>query len=77
MLIDKYIYILDTKLCKSMNMDPVQMNVKEESKPYACYSSRPTPAHYKETGMKLVKDLLNQNIIARCRNMRSERTMQI
>ena len=30
------------------------------------------PAHYREAGMNLVKDLLNQKIIAYCGNSRSE-----
>ena len=53
----------DTKLRKSMNVEPVRLNVRAGSMPSACYSCRPTPAHYKETGMKLVKDLLDQKII--------------
>ena len=44
-LINKYIYVFDTKLRKSMNVEPDQLNVKGKSKPNACYSFRPTPAH--------------------------------
>ena len=58
-VLDKYIDVFDTKLRKSMNVEPVQLNVKEGSKPYACFSCRPTPAHYRETGKKLVQDLLD------------------
>ena len=61
-VMDKYIDVFDTKLRKSMNVEPVQLNVKEGSKPYACFSCRPTPAHYRETGRKLVQDLLDQRI---------------
>ena len=62
-VLDKYIDVFDTKLRKSMNVEPVQLNVREGSKPYACFSCRPTPAHYRETGRKLVQDLLDQCII--------------
>ena len=62
-ILDKYINVFDTKLRKSMNVEPVQLNVKEGSKPYACFSCRPTPVHYRETGAKLVQDLLHQQII--------------
>ena len=48
-----------TKLRKSMNM-------REGSKPYVCFSCRPTPAHYREAARKLVQDLLDQRIIERC-----------
>ena len=71
-ILDKYIDVFDTKLRKSMNVEPVQLNVKEGSKPYACFSCRPTPVHYRETGEKLVKDLLDQRIIQRCGSSRSE-----
>ena len=71
-ILDKYIDVFDTKLRKSMNVEPVQLNVKEGSKPYACFSCRPTPAHYRETGEKLVQDLLDQRIIQRCGASRSE-----
>ena len=70
--LDKYIDVFDTKLRKSMNVEPLQLNVKEGSKPYACFSCRPTLAHYKETGAKLVQDLLDQRIIERCGDSRSE-----
>ena len=72
MVLDKYIDIFDTKLCKSMNVEPVQLNVREGSKPYVCYSCRPTPAHYRGTGRKLVQDLLDQHIIERCGNRKSK-----
>ena len=49
-----------------MNVEPVQLNVREGSKPYMCFSCRPTPAHYREAGRKLVQDLLDQRIIERC-----------
>ena len=62
-ILDKYINVFDTKLRKSMNVEPVQLNVKEGSKPYACFSCRPTPVHYRETGAKLVQDLLDKQII--------------
>ena len=71
-VLDKYIGVFDTKLRKSMNVEPVQLNVREGSKPYACFSCRPTPAHYRETGRKLVQDLLDQRIIERCGASRSE-----
>ena len=48
-VLDKYIDVFDTKLRKSMNVEPVQLNVSEGTKPYACFSCRPTPAHYRET----------------------------
>ena len=72
LVLDKYINVFDTKLRKSMNVEPVRLNVREGSIPRACYSCRPTPAHYRETGMKLVKDLLDQKIIAYCGDSRSE-----
>ena len=65
-ILDKYIDVFNNKLRKSMNVEPVQLNEKEGSKPYACLSCRPTPAHYRETGRKLVQDLLDQRIIQRC-----------
>ena len=34
-VLDKYIDMFDTKLRKSMNVEPVQLNVSEGSKPYA------------------------------------------
>ena len=71
-VLDKYIEVFDTKLWKSMNVEPVQLNLKEGSRPYACYSCRPTPAHYRETGDRLVQDLLDQSIIQRCGESRSE-----
>ena len=40
-----------------MNSEPVRLNVTEGSIPRACYSCRPTPAHYRETGMKLVQNM--------------------
>ena len=58
-VLDKYI---DTKLRKSMNVEPVQLNMREASKPYACFSCRPTPVHYRETAAKLVQDLLDQRV---------------
>ena len=69
---DKYIDVFDTKLRKSMNLEPVQLNVREGSKPYACFLGRPTPAHYRETARKLVQNLLHQRIIQRCGASRSE-----
>ena len=56
-VLDKYIDVFDTKLRKSMNVEPVQLNVREGSKPYAC-SCWSTPAHYKEAGRKLAQDQL-------------------
>ena len=55
-----------------MNVEPVHLNVKEESKPYTCFSCRPTPAHYREVGRKLVQDLLDQRIIQRSGEGRSK-----
>ena len=55
-----------------MNVEPVQLNVREGSKPYACFSCRPTPVHYRETAAKLVQDLLDQRVIERCGSSRSE-----
>ena len=72
MVVDKYINVFDTKLRKCMNVEPVQLNVWEGTKQYACFLCRPTPDHYRETGRKLVQDLLNQNIIKRCGDSRSE-----
>ena len=46
-LFPEKIKVFDTKLRKSMNVEPVQLNVREGSKPYACFSCRPTPAHYR------------------------------
>ena len=37
-ILDKYIDVFDTKLRKSMNVEPVQLNLREGSKPYACFS---------------------------------------
>ena len=71
-VLDKYIDDFDTKLRKSMNVEPVQLNMREGTKPYACFSCRPTPAHYRETGRKLLQDLLDQHIIERCGDSRSK-----
>ena len=46
-VLDKYIKVFDRRLWKSMNVEPVQLNLREGSRPYACYSCRPTPAHYR------------------------------
>ena len=46
--------------------------MREGSRPYTCYSCRPTPAHYRETGQKLVQDLLDQRIIEKCGDRRSQ-----
>ena len=62
-VLDKFIDVFDTKLRKGMN---VELNMREGSKPYTCFSFRPTPAHYREAGRKLVQDLLDQRIIERC-----------
>ena len=64
-VLDKYIDVFDTKLRKSMNVEPVQLNGREGSKPYACFSCRPTPSHYRETERKMVQDLLDQLVIQR------------
>ena len=72
MVLDKYIDVFDTRLRKSMNVEPVQLNLREGSRPYACYSCRPTPAHLIETGQKLVQDLLDRHIIKKCGDSRSE-----
>ena len=69
---DKYFNVFDTKLQKNMNVEPLPLNVREGTKPYACFLGRPTPAHYRETGMKLVQDLLNQHIMKRCSDSRRE-----
>ena len=53
-------------------MEPVQLNVREGTKLYAYFSCRPTPAHYRETGRKLVQDQLDQRIIKRCGDSRSK-----
>ena len=58
-VLDMYINVFDTKLRKSMNVEPVQLNVREGTKPYAFFSCRSTLAHYRETGWKLVRDLLD------------------
>ena len=63
MVLDKYINVFGTKLRKIMNVVPLQLNVREGSKPYACFSRRPTQVHYRETARKLVQDLLDQQII--------------
>ena len=72
LVLDKYMDVFDTKLRKSMILEPVKLNVKEGSTPYAYYSCRPTPSHYRETGVNLVKDLLDHQIIARCGDIRSQ-----
>ena len=72
MVLDKHIDVFDTKLRKSMNVEPVQLNVKEGSKPYAWFSCRPTPVNYRETGRKLVQDLLDQRFIQSSGEGRSE-----
>ena len=43
------------------------------TKPFACFLCRPIPAHYRETGRKLLQDLLDQHIIENCGNSRSKR----
>ena len=53
-------------------MEPVRLNVRQGSIPRACYSCRPTSAHYRDMGMKIVNNLLDQKIIDYCRNSRSE-----
>ena len=65
-VLDKYIDVFDTKLRKSMNVEPLKLNMREGSEPRACYSCRPTPARYREVAKKLVKDLLDQHIIEYC-----------
>ena len=72
LVLNKYIDVFDTKLRKSIKVEPVRLNVREGSIPRACYSCRPTPAHYREAGMNLVNDLLDQNIIQYCGDSRSE-----
>ena len=64
--------VFDTKLRNSINVDPVRLNGREGSKPRACYSCRPTPAHYRATAQKLLEDLLDQNITEYCGDSRSE-----
>ena len=49
-----------------MNMEPVKLNIRAGSKPRACYSCRPKPAHYSKVAQKLVKALLDQHIIDYC-----------
>ena len=71
-VLDKYIDVIDTNLRKSMNLEPVQLKVREGSKPYLCFSCRPTPAHYRETAKKFVPDLLDQRVIQRYGASRSE-----
>ena len=71
-VLDKYIDVFDTKQRKSMNVEPVHLNVKEGSKPYACFSCRPAPTHYRETGRKPVQGLLDLRIIQRSGEGRSE-----
>ena len=56
-----------------MNVEPMQLNVREGTKPFVCFSCRPTPAHYRETGRKLVQNLPDQHIIERCADSRSKR----
>ena len=70
MVLDKYIDVFDTKPYKSMIVKQVQLNVKEGSKPHVCYLCRPTSFHYRKTRMKVVKYLLDQNIIGRCGSSR-------
>ena len=53
----------DTKLRKSMKVKRVLLNIKEGTELYACFSSRPTLAHYWSTAKKLVADLMDQKII--------------
>ena len=53
LVLNKYIDVFDTKLRKRMNVEPVQLNMREGSKPYTCFSCRPTPAHYRESASKL------------------------
>ena len=60
MVLDKCIDVFDTKLRKSMNVEPVQLSMREGSKLYAFFLCRPTPAHYRETARKLVQNLVNQ-----------------
>ena len=71
-VLDKYINVFDNNLRKSMNVEPVQLNVREGTKLYAYFSCRPTPAHYRETGRKLVQDQLDQRIIKGCGDSRSK-----
>ena len=53
----KYIDVFDTKLRKSMNVEPVQLNVREGSQMYAYFSCMPTLTLYRVTGRKLEQDL--------------------
>ena len=72
LVLNKYIDVFNTKLRKSRNVEPVRLNVRKGSIPRACYSCRPTPAHYRDTGMKLVNNLLDQKIIEYYGNRRSK-----
>ena len=47
MVLDKYINVFDTKLKKRINVEPVQLNVREGTKPYACFLCGPTPVYYR------------------------------
>ena len=55
-----------------MNVGLVKLNVIGGTKPYTCFSCRPTLAHHRETGRKLVHDLLDLHIIKGCGESRSE-----
>ena len=43
-----------------MNVEPVQLSMREGSKLYAFFLCRPTPEQYRETARKLVQNLVNQ-----------------
>ena len=36
-VLDKYINVFDTKLQKNMNVEPMQLNVREGTKPFVCF----------------------------------------
>ena len=50
----KFLDGFNTRLEKSMNVEPAQLKVVEGSKPYACFMCRPNPVHYREKADKLV-----------------------
>ena len=62
-VLNKYLNVFDTKLSKSIYVEPVLLNVREGRKPMACKTCRPTPTHYRPTAKKLVDKPMDQKKI--------------
>ena len=53
-------------------MDPVQLNGRDGTKHYACFLCGPTLVHYRRQRGSWLQDLLDQHIIERCGDSRSD-----